>query len=274
MCGRYYLDEEIRDERLKEQIHEAARVAARIDAPLKTQGEVRPFDVVPVIAPSSLNRRIGAFPMQWGFRHPTKGMAVFNTRSETVLEKQLFVTSVDERRCLLPASCYFEWKKLDQNKKEKYAFYAENGDPLYLAGLYIRTSDEHRLPCFTILTRDADRSIRDLHPRMPVLVPYARAEECGECLYKLLPYDPLTLHELGYTKYMLGKAKEAADLYRRILGGESKLLSNLERQVVQGLAEGRDYRHIAQELGRSPKSIDNAIQRIRKKLQAFFGELG
>ncbi len=46
---------------------------------------------------------------------------------------------------------------------------------------------------------------------------YARAEECGECLYKLLPYDPLTLHELGYTKYMLGKADEAADLYRRIV---------------------------------------------------------
>lgn len=46
---------------------------------------------------------------------------------------------------------------------------------------------------------------------------YARAEECGETLYKLLPYDPLTLHELGYTKYMLGKADEAVDLYRRIV---------------------------------------------------------
>ena len=46
---------------------------------------------------------------------------------------------------------------------------------------------------------------------------YVRAEECGECLYKILPYDALTLHELGYAKYMLGKAREAADLYRRIL---------------------------------------------------------
>ena len=45
---------------------------------------------------------------------------------------------------------------------------------------------------------------------------YARAEECGECLYKLIPYDPMTIHELGYTKYMLGKADEAADLYRQI----------------------------------------------------------
>lgn len=46
---------------------------------------------------------------------------------------------------------------------------------------------------------------------------YARAEACGECLARIIPYDPLTLHELGYTKYMLGKAQEAADLYRRIV---------------------------------------------------------
>ena len=46
---------------------------------------------------------------------------------------------------------------------------------------------------------------------------YVRAEECGECLANIIPYDPLTLHELAYTKYMLGKAQEAADLYRRIL---------------------------------------------------------
>ncbi|MBR0356884.1 MAG: hypothetical protein IJH54_05330 [Clostridia bacterium] len=46
---------------------------------------------------------------------------------------------------------------------------------------------------------------------------YARAEECGECLYGIIPYDTLTIHELGYTKYMLGKADEATDLYRKIV---------------------------------------------------------
>ncbi len=46
---------------------------------------------------------------------------------------------------------------------------------------------------------------------------HVRAEECGECLYRIIPYDPMTLHELGYTKYMLGKAQEAMDMYRRIL---------------------------------------------------------
>ena len=104
-------------------------------------------------------------------------MPVFNTRSETVLEKQLFVTSVDERRCLIPASCYYEWKKLDAKRKEKYAFYAENREPLYLAGLYIRTSDTHRLPCCSILTQAAHPEIKSIHDRMPVIIPFSRAEE-------------------------------------------------------------------------------------------------
>ena len=177
MCGRYYLDDEIRDERLSEQINQAMRIATKISAPMKTSGDIRPTDIAPVIAPSRISRKMSAFPMQWGFNHPKRGMLVFNTRMETAPEKDLFVTSVDDRRCLIPASGYYEWKKLDRNKKERYAFYTENREPLYLAGLYIRTSDEQRLPCFSILTQDADKSIKEIHPRMPVIVPYSRAEE-------------------------------------------------------------------------------------------------
>lgn len=201
MCGRYYLDDEIRDERLSEQIKQAMRIATKISAQMKTSGEIRPTDIAPVIAPSALNRRIGAFPMQWGFSHPTKGMLVFNTRMETATEKDLFVSSIDERRCLIPASGYYEWKKIDRNKKERYIFNAENREPLYLAGLYIRTSEEHRLPCFSILTQDAEAEIKAIHPRMPVIVPYSRAEEW---------LSPDTdFHEFIYNLYVPLEAKVA-----------------------------------------------------------------
>lgn len=201
MCGRYYLDDEIRDERLSEQIKQAMRIATKISAPMKTSGEIRPTDIAPVIAPSALNRRIGAFPMQWGFSHPTKGMLVFNTRMETATEKDLFVSSIDERRCLIPASGYYEWKKIDRNRKERYSFHAENLEPLYLAGLYIRTSEEHRLPCFSILTQDAEAEIKAIHPRMPVIVPYSRAAEW---------LSPDTdFHEFIYNLYVPVEAKVA-----------------------------------------------------------------
>ena len=177
MCGRYKLEDKIDEERLAEQVRQAIRIAAKLDAKMKTWGDIRPTDIAPVIAPTSRDRSLGAFPMQWGFTHPKRGMLVFNTRMETAQEREMFAGSVNDRRCLVPASLYYEWKKIDPKRKERYAFRAEDGSPLYMAGLYIRTSDQYRLPCFTILTQDAEKAIRDLHPRMPVLVPYSRAEE-------------------------------------------------------------------------------------------------
>ena len=177
MCGRFRIQDQPSDEKLAELFRQAIEISLKTGVKMKTSGEVRPTDVAPVIAPSARNRALGAFPMQWGFTHPKRGMLVFNTRMETARERGMLAGSVDDRRCLVPASCYYEWKKIDPNRKERYAFRAEDGSPLYMAGLYIRTSDPLRLPCFTILTQDADRSIKDLHPRMPVLVPYARVEE-------------------------------------------------------------------------------------------------
>ena len=177
MCGRYRFGEGIWDEDLAVTMAQAVRVAEKFGVKMKTEGEIRPTDVAPVIAPSARDRSLGAFPMQWGFTHPKRGMLVFNTRSETARERDMLAGSVDDRRCLVPAACYYEWKKIETGKKERYAFRAQDGSPLLMAGLYIRTSDVHRLPCFTILTQDAHRSIQELHPRMPVLVPFERAEE-------------------------------------------------------------------------------------------------
>lgn len=61
-----------------------------------------------------------------------------------------------------------------------------------------------------------------------------------------------------------------AEAMQLILSEESKLLSPLEKQVARMLANGKDYREIAAAMGRSAKSIDNAIQRIRRKLKDFF----
>ena len=177
MCGRYRFGEGIWDEDLAVTMAQAVRVAQKFGVKMKTEGEIRPTDVVPVIAPSARDRSLGAFPMQWGFNHPKRGMLVFNTRMETAQERGMLAGSIDERRCLVPAECYYEWKKIDPKRKERYAFRAADGSPLFMAGLYIRTSDVRQLPCFTILTQDAQKAIRDLHPRMPVLVPWSRAAE-------------------------------------------------------------------------------------------------
>ena len=177
MCGRYRFGEGIWDEDLAVTMAQAVRVAEKFGVKMKTEGEIRPTDVAPVIAPSARDRSLGAFPMQWWFTHPKRGMLVFNTRMETAQERGMLAGSIDDRRCLVPAECYYEWKKIDPKREERYAFRAADGSPLFMAGLYIRTSDVRQLPCFTILTQDAQKAIRDLHPRMPVLVPWSRAAE-------------------------------------------------------------------------------------------------
>ena len=177
MCGRFRIQDQPSDEKLAELFQQAIEISLKLGAKMVTSGDVRPTDIAPVLAPSARNRALGAFPMQWGFTHPKRGMLVFNTRMETAQEREMFAGSVNDRRCLIPAAAYYEWKKIDPKRKERYAFKAEDGSPLFLAGLYIRTSDQHKLPCFTVLTQDADKTIWELHPRMPVLVPFSRAEE-------------------------------------------------------------------------------------------------
>ena len=174
MCGRYYIAENDPDEILAEYLAEARKRADIMNVPIVTSGEVRPTNIATVIAPNARDRRPAAFPMKWGFIHPHRGMLVFNTRSETAAEKSLFVTSIDDRRCLIPASCFFEWQKAD-GRKIKYAIKPKD-EPLYMAGLYIRSSKE-RIPSFSILTMDAADNIKAIHARMPVMIPQGRIDE-------------------------------------------------------------------------------------------------
>ena len=156
MCGRYYIAENDPDVILTEYLAEARKRADIMNVPIVTSGEVRPTNITAVIAPKLRDRRPSAFPMKWGFIHPHRGMLIFNTRSETATEKPLFVTSIEDRRCLIPASCYYEWQKAD-GRKIKYAIKPKD-EPLFMAGLYIRSSKE-RLTSFSTLTMDGADSI-------------------------------------------------------------------------------------------------------------------
>lgn len=186
MCGRYYIAEDDPDVMLAGYIAEAQRRADTMQVPLVAFGEVRPTNVVSVIAPNAKNRQPDAFPMKWGFIHPTRGMLVFNTRSETAAQKALFATSIDDRRCLIPATGYYEWKKESNGKKTKYEIRPKDV-PLYMAGLYIRPSPKY-LPSFSILTMDAADSIKGIHARMPVMIPYSKI---SDWLSPDMPYNEI-----------------------------------------------------------------------------------
>ena len=55
-----------------------------------------------------------------------------------------------------------------------------------------------------------------------------------------------------------------------LLSPDAKILSPFERTVIEAMLSGGDYQSIAKDLGKTPKQIDNTIQRIRTKLKKFF----
>lgn len=164
MCGRYYLyTEEPELQRILQELMEGRGIPA---VPLHT-GEIFPTNLVPVIPANGKPQA-----MIWGFsRYGGKGH-VINARSESIREKVIFRGPLQQGRCLIPASWYFEWETVGA-KKQKYAISRADTPLLFMAGLY-RYEPNQPLPSFVILTREAAREIAFIHGRMPVILPRAQ----------------------------------------------------------------------------------------------------
>ena len=176
MCTRFYVEPET--EEIKAVIEEAKkspliRKFLHAGNAFRTSGEIRPTDVVPVIAPGK-NGTKAAFPMRWGFRIPGRPVLV-NARTETAAEKPVFREAWEKHRCVIPASWYYEWEHLtgsDGQKKtgRKYMIQPRNEQMTFLAGLY---RIEGKVPVFTVLTREPPEELRRIHDRMPLILPKA-----------------------------------------------------------------------------------------------------
>ena len=167
MCGRYFIDGDDLPEELERILEELNR--KNTPKNLKTSGEIFPSDVVPVLA-NSRRQDVQPFAMRWGYSFPG-GRPVINARAETAAEKPLFRDGMRQRRCLIPASSYFEWERRE-GQKTKYAIRPAGAEMLYLAGIYhLENHDGAVVPSFAILTRSAAPEIAFIHDRMPVILP-------------------------------------------------------------------------------------------------------
>lgn len=185
MCGRFTLGQGDGILTAAEKEAYLAR-AQRLKLTARLSGDIAPTDIAPVLAPGSVRREPSLFPMQWGFAHPKRALAVINARAETAPDKDMFSESTVNRRCLIPAAGYYEWVKDASGKKQKVYFHAKERR-LWLGGLYFRSS-KHPVPAFVILTQEAPEEIRDIHARMPLLF---KEEDAGRWLNGDIPYKLL-----------------------------------------------------------------------------------
>jgi len=162
MCGRYFLGKRV----FSDGLLQAERSTLSVFT--KNNYEVFPTDSVPVIARSRVGEK-RVFAMKWGYT-TSNGKVIINARSETAAHKPMFVDGIKQRRCLIPATCYFEWRKSD---KVKHAIKNKNTETMFMAGIY---RFEEQRPVFVILTKEASKSICFIHDRMPVILSKEEAE--------------------------------------------------------------------------------------------------
>jgi putative SOS response-associated peptidase YedK len=160
----------------------AQEMSIKLGKSLIMSGDLYPSDIAPILAPNKYGN-MAVFPMAWGFTHQATSKPLANCRIETADSKPLWRDSWYRRRCVIPASWYYEWGypvydndsrniiEHRNTKKVKFAIHTEDSERTYIAGLY-RYEDHGgmQVPMFSILTREAVGTLRDIHDRMPLIL--------------------------------------------------------------------------------------------------------
>lgn len=156
MCGVFYVDDET--------MREIQKIAGKIDKNVAAAGDIYPSR--PALILRANHQEMVSAVLKWGYEAYGKKTLIFNARSETVRERPMFRRDFEERRCLIPANKFYEWKKINTKQKEKYEFFTPDRI-LYLAGIYHKDPLGDR---FTILTRAAEGCMKEVHHRMPLIL--------------------------------------------------------------------------------------------------------
>lgn len=122
--------------------------------------------------------------LRWGIPPRGSGDMLINARAETVAEKPTFRESFWRRRCVIAADAFYEWgmRNEEDGRRQAWRFADADGGHLAMAGLWQpmpKESDgapEGSGACCVIITTEANPDVRDVHHRMPVLLPRSGLE--------------------------------------------------------------------------------------------------
>ena len=191
MCSRYFLDAD------------GNIIAYTFNVPFQERIRKR-FNIAPTQeAPVVRTARDGAREiamLRWGLvpswaKELKFGTKAINARCEGIETKPSFRDAVRQRRCIVPATGFFEWQG-EAGRKQPFAITLP-GQPLFaFAGLWERWKGSAGEPVetFTIVTTDANEAVARIHDRMPVILPMDAIDAWltappAEACALLKPYD-------------------------------------------------------------------------------------
>ncbi|WP_071674054.1 SOS response-associated peptidase [Nioella nitratireducens] len=142
------------------------------DLPVTPRFNICPTQDVGVVTFDDATRHYRT--MRWGFvpkwyKSPTDGPLLINARAETIAEKPSFREACRTRRCLIPATGFYEWTKDAAGNRLPWYIHPADDSPLVLAGIWQDwRQGEDRLTTFAIVTCPAGAGLSHIHHREPV----------------------------------------------------------------------------------------------------------
>jgi len=168
MCSRYFLDAD------------GNIIAYTFRVPpnpsIRKRFNIAPTQEAPVVRVAASGEREIAM-LRWGLvpawaKELKVGTRMINARAEGVDSKPAFRDAVKRRRCIVPATGFFEWQG-EAGRKQPFAITARDQPLFAFAGLWERWKPDtgEAVETFTIVTTDANPAVAKIHDRMPVILP-------------------------------------------------------------------------------------------------------
>ncbi|HEY8562294.1 MAG TPA: SOS response-associated peptidase [Pyrinomonadaceae bacterium] len=170
MCGRFTNNAKERD------IEQEFKVGKLNSVTFAARYNIAPSQIIPAVTEANGERAVNEF--RWGLvpawaKDDAIGNKLINARAETLAEKPSFKNAYAKRRCIIPASGFYEWAKKGDGKKQPFYFYLKDKPVFGFAGLWEEWTDRETgelLETCTIITTEANACLEPVHDRMPVIL--------------------------------------------------------------------------------------------------------
>jgi len=169
MCGRYTLIANAEAIRL---LFKLPAFDERLVVP---RYNIAPTQPIAIVREGPKGREL--VPVRWGLipnwvKDPNLPTLLINARSEGIAERPAFRGAFRYRRCLVPASGFYEWQARGRGPKQPFAVLPAAQELIAFAGIWEDWlgADGSEIDTVAIVTTDANEALRDIHHRMPVVI--------------------------------------------------------------------------------------------------------
>jgi len=261
MCNRYALSK--KQERFILQEYET------LDLYFMERFNIAPTQSAPVVVVE--NGKPVSRDMKWGLIPKWSKTPVTNAQFETLAEKRMFKEAFETRRCLIPASGFYEWQSFG-GRKQPILFMLNEERTFFFAGLY---SGKFGDKCFVIITTTANRFVSAIHNRMPLILSsadYSPWLDPKSQNYKMVTPTTEELKTYWVSDRMNNSRNADPEAAKPLMASVKSVFGGYA--LPDGLPEGSIVKIRGFDCGRYDVEFDRKVFNVSQVCVSFKGETG